>query len=603
MRRRWQLDPNYNFLRRAYWFGQVETRALAVFRLAFGLVLLKDAVYHLPLVKMFYSDAGWLPRSTLAQLARTWRFSLLDWLGPAWQVQLFVLAWIGVVVCLTLGYRTRWMAVLNFLALLSIHERNTYVLDGADVVFQVLSFWTMFTPLGDYYSLDALRARRDAFRRHQDPAALRVSAQPKTTYAFPVRLAQIQVGLVYLASALVKLRDAPWREGDALYLALQLKSYTLPTGDWLWRVSPEWLLKGLSYEALLAELLFVFLVFAPVWQPQLKLIGLSLTTFLHVGIALVMSIPNFSVVMLAAYGLFLDSRWVTGLERRLRQATTPIFLPKGAGGGLHPWAPVLAGTGEEAVAVLDSAESSFSACDDWWVCDGAGRRYDGLAAWQQLAARLPLSRLWAWTVRRRAVRQILWWLRGRWVQTCLKPLPARAGRPWAPRLRVVGQAGMTLGLSVCLFCVLWINARGAFRPYIPRISGWSQDLVLVTGLAQYWAMFGGPSRGDGWLIVDAELSDGSHRDLLTGQPVSTQFRRWLWGPWARWKDLTQVVIDYPAIQAAMGEYFCRQGGNSAETNILRVTLRHRFWTTQLPGEPRNTWHIQEHALWTGDCAP
>lgn len=595
------LKAEDNCLRREFWFGQVDTRAASVFRILFGLTLLKDAVYHLPLARAFYSDAGWLPRTTLAEVARAWRFSLLDWIGPAWQVQLFILAWIGVLICFTVGYRTRWVAVLNFLALLSIHERNTFVLDGADVVFRVLSFWTMFVPLGNYYALDALRARRAAYRRSGDPAALRVSAEPITTFAFPLRLAQFQVALIYLASGLIKLRDAPWREGDALYLALQLKSYTLPTGDWLWRVSPEWALQALTYYTLLAELLFIGLVFAPVWQPRLKAIGLMLTTGLHIGIGLLMSIPNFSMVMLASYGLFLENRWIAWLERRLWGSPTPIYLP-GAGSGVHPWAVVLAATRAEDVGVLQSAEAAYASYDDWWVADADGQRYTGHQAWEQLAARLPLSHLWRWALAWSSVRRMIWRLRGRWARSLTQPAPP-SFQPWPRLARQLGRVSLTLGLTVCLFTVLWINARGIFRPYVPRISGWSQNLVLVTGLAQYWAMYGGPSRGEGWLIVEAQLANGDSLDLLTGQPVSEDFHRWLWGPWARWKDLTQIVVDYPAIQAALGAYYCGPGGAlQAAEPVVQVTLRHRYWTTQLPGAPR-VWEVREHRLWSGVCQP
>lgn len=55
------INPQYNFLRLDYWFGQVESRPLSLFRIAFGLLVLKNALYSIPLAQLFYSDEGIVP--------------------------------------------------------------------------------------------------------------------------------------------------------------------------------------------------------------------------------------------------------------------------------------------------------------------------------------------------------------------------------------------------------------------------------------------------------------------------------------------------------------------------------------------------------------
>ncbi|MCI0349187.1 MAG: hypothetical protein L0Z53_07160 [Acidobacteriales bacterium] len=84
------FSHNNNFLRRGYWFGQIDSRPLSVFRIVFALLLLKDALYHLPLAGLFYSDAGLVPRAVLLDgLARPERFSLMDALGHEWIAAVF----------------------------------------------------------------------------------------------------------------------------------------------------------------------------------------------------------------------------------------------------------------------------------------------------------------------------------------------------------------------------------------------------------------------------------------------------------------------------------------------------------------------------------
>jgi hypothetical protein len=150
----------------AYWFGTSDSRPVAAFRILLSLLLLKDAFYHLFLAKWFYSDSGIIPRAALFDgLIRTPRFSLLDAVGQAWLAEAFFLLWIAVLSGLLLGYRTRWMAVLNYILILSVHERNGFILTGADTALRVFSFWMMFAPLAQHYALDALRRKTPPHRR------------------------------------------------------------------------------------------------------------------------------------------------------------------------------------------------------------------------------------------------------------------------------------------------------------------------------------------------------------------------------------------------------------------------------------------------------
>ncbi len=310
--KRW-LHPDYNFFRSAYWFGQVDSRPLSLFRIFFGALLLKNALYSIPLAQLFYSDEGIVPRARFWQdpaLVGLDGFSLLHYLPAAWMAILFFAFWAACSLGLLVGYRTRWMAILIYLCKLSILHRNPFPLSGADHVMTVLSFWMIFLPLNHYYSLDRwLAKRRGDF-----------TSLPYTTYAFPLRMIQIQVALIYLFTSYMKWQGVLWRTGDALYYTFQQNGYLLPTGIWLGEVGPLWLLRLLTWSTLLIEIGFTLLVFSPFLQPWARAAGLFLTACVHLGIALTMSIPDFSLVMWISYLLFLEPRWVRWLEQHLRQS-------------------------------------------------------------------------------------------------------------------------------------------------------------------------------------------------------------------------------------------------------------------------------------------
>jgi hypothetical protein len=237
-------------------------------------------------------------------IEREHRFSLLDALPYPWMVTAFLLAWVGVLIALGLGYCTRQMALLNFMMILSLHERNPYVLDGADNVARVMSFWAIFLPLGAAYSVDRWR---------QVPQRMGV--------AFPLRMAQLQIVLIYTFAGLLKLSGGVWLAGEGLFYALQLRSLTLPTGDWMLAHLPFEVLQGLSYAVLIFELSFGLLI----WHPFLRKVALLGGVLFHLGIALTMTIPNFSWVMILSYSLFLPEGWLEKLEGRLK-ASWPVFM-------------------------------------------------------------------------------------------------------------------------------------------------------------------------------------------------------------------------------------------------------------------------------------
>ncbi len=308
MRRFFRLQPAYDLFSWDYWFGQVDSRPLALFRIVFSLLLLKDAVYHIFLAGVFYSDLGVVPRSTMLELVRQTRFSFMDAIGQDWLAGLFFVVWCIVLLGMLVGYRTRLMVILNFLIILSVHERNLWVLNGADTVMRVLSFWILFLPLGRYYSIDAIR----------------LPDRSRTAFAFPLRMIQLQIALIYFFTFIMKFHGEMWRNGEAVYYSLQLQGFTHATGDWLVANVPYEFFQVNTYLTLFTEATFLFLVFMPILQPYLRILGLLLGTGLHFGIAIFMSVPNFSMVLIGSYLLFFQPEWLQWLERQFTKAYFPI---------------------------------------------------------------------------------------------------------------------------------------------------------------------------------------------------------------------------------------------------------------------------------------
>ena len=584
---------------RDYWLGRVDSRPLAVFRIFFGALVLKMAVQYVPLARPFFSDAGIVPRA--ARLTGPLREtpSLLYAFPSAWMAQAFLLLWAAAAFCLLVGYRTRLAAVLVFVGSLSVFERNLFVLNGADQVVQVLSFWAMFLPLGDTYAVDAVRRRWAAYRLSGRWEDLRVSAAPRRAFAFPVRLLQIQMGLIYLFTGLYKLRGGVWLDGTALHYVLQLPAFLQPTGAWFFSVAPAWLLAFLTHYTLWIELAFVLFMFLPWGQPALRLAGLILATALQVGIGGLMSIFNFQAVMVIGTFVFLEPDWIVAVERGLRWTRDVSFVPFWSGAPRWFFL-VLAGTrADEVTQTADWPDG------DVWVKDGGGGRNAGTAARQRLLGHLFLSRLWLWLVR-------FWPERNPSASVvALTPAAPTDTRPPAffrslpPWWTMARRGLLVVSLSLVMGSVLWVNLRGLLKPWVPPVTGLARTILLATELTQRWDMFatGGP-RTWRWVAVTGQFADGATLDLQTGEPPLDAPPRWSRGTGLRWREFNANVaeLQFPWMLQNWGDYLCRTypaGMPAAPLRHVQFTLRSRH-TFPPGGQPDPT--ITDEPLLLFSCA-
>jgi len=298
---------------RQFWLGEVDLAPLCVFRILYGLQLVNWVWQLYPNLSAFFTDEGILPRRALL-VSYADRLTLLDLFGTWWQVAIFWVAALGVAAMLTVGWRSRLGAFLAFVVVSSFSWRDPLILDGSDFVFRVVPFWLMFTDCGARYSMDA-RRRSD----RGEPARVR-------GFALPVRILELQVAWIYLATGLEKLAGHLWPSGLAAYYALQLEHTFGRT--WASAISTNALFaNAISYGTLAVELAFAPLAMVP--SRVTRLLAVACAAGLHVGILALMNVGNFPVIMLSALVLFLPAHWVAeGAEAVRTRLDTRLLRPR-----------------------------------------------------------------------------------------------------------------------------------------------------------------------------------------------------------------------------------------------------------------------------------
>jgi hypothetical protein len=282
---------------RDVWLGQIDLAPVALFRILFGLQLFNWFWQLYPNLDAFFTDEGIMPRREMLDFFPE-RLSLLSLVGEWWEVAIVWAIACAVAFGVTLGWHTRLMSFLAFVLIISFQWRNSLILDGSDLVFRFMPLWLIFTDAGGLWSIDALRRG------------------PRATgggWAFPVRILELQVAWIYLATGIEKLAGSLWANGTAAYYALQLE-HTF--GRWWARpIALQPLLVMLtSWSTLAVELGFLPLVVIP--STLTRLVAVVAAAGLHTGILLMMNVGNFPVIMLSSLVLFLPPAWVRAFVDR-----------------------------------------------------------------------------------------------------------------------------------------------------------------------------------------------------------------------------------------------------------------------------------------------
>jgi len=294
-------------------FG-IDLRTLALFRVLVGMLILSDLLARAQNLTAHYSDYGIFPR----RMALNTTFSLHLLSGePVFIAVLFLIAAIFAVF-LIFGYKTRISAIISFILLLSVQNRNPQITQLSDNLLTLLLFWGIFLPMGAKFSVDS------ALNKTKSESNLYFSAASMGLL--------LQAMCVYFFGALAK--QAPeWHNGLAVYQILHWESYAAPFAYWL-RELPIWVTKSITYYVYYIELIGPFLMFSPIFQVPLRLLVITLYCILHLGFIFTLGIGLFPYVSFASFITFLPGKvwdWLEKLGRSQERAGVEIYYDKDCG--------------------------------------------------------------------------------------------------------------------------------------------------------------------------------------------------------------------------------------------------------------------------------
>ncbi|MCK7610674.1 HTTM domain-containing protein [Roseibium sediminicola] len=582
-------------------FG-IDLRTLALFRVLLGVYILIDLAMRSRDLVSHYTDAGIMPRSVQIDhlYITTWSLHLAN--GAAWfQALLFVLAGFAAI-GLLVGWRTRAMTAISWLLMLSVQNRNTFILSGEDNLALLMLFWAMFLPLGARCSVDAALDRTNRFTGND--------------YFTMATMALLLQGMsMYFFSALLKTHPIWYQDGTAVHYALQLDYLVTPFALWF-RQFHE-LMAGLTYYVYALELVGPFLIFSPIFHRTLRTIFMLAFMTMHLSFLLFLEIGFFPFISIIMNLTFMPGWMWDKLAG---------WLPLRCQGQLTIWYDRGCDFCEKSCQLLrvflflgdtpvrpaqDDAEigAELERQNSWVVSEGECRHFK-TGALAALAGTSPVFFPLGWLLRRSLVQAIGDRCYG-WVGRN-RPLLSRFTARWLPWRLVPQRFGPVTQVFAGLFLVFITVQNVSTLPGsgVTLPDGFRM-VRQALGLYQNWTMFAPyPEMTSPWPVIEGELTDGTIVDVYHDRPgladfekpavVSKVYANYRWRKFLSQLE-DQTYEDVPQTLAlAYGRYLC---GHWREAHpdgpaLSSFILYFQIEISQPPGVPKE---VETQQVWSHDC--
>ncbi|MEO5728422.1 MAG: HTTM domain-containing protein, partial [Byssovorax sp.] len=314
-----------------------DRRTLGFTRLLLGFYLILDLFHRGRSWSALYSTDGVYPNNL--NLSRTQgMFSLFDAFSSSGEVRVLWALMLVTFACLFVGYRTRTAQLLALFLVTGMNIRVPAIENGGYVVQNILLMWTCFLPLGDRFSIDALRAslrrRREATEdelNDRSEVLLPEQQAPLVTLLGPALL--IQLAAIYFFNVIHKTGPA-WKNGTAVHYVIYVDRMATPLIAQVRDHLPNWAILFMTRSALAIEGGLPLALLSPLGRTWSRRAAIVLMNALHLAFGLTFVLGPFSwALCVFSTLLFSADDWEIAARtmRREHRARAVVFDPESPG--------------------------------------------------------------------------------------------------------------------------------------------------------------------------------------------------------------------------------------------------------------------------------
>ncbi len=290
----------------SFWFAPGRSLSVTAMRVLIGACSLAWAVSLVADLSTFYFDEGLLPEPGYADH----RVALFQWFESDAAVVVVFVALVVSSILVMAGWWVRLSAPVLWLAMTTMQLGAPSTLNAGDMMLRI---WTAYLAL--FAVVTPGRFLSVPLRGESAPGGGRWPMGP----VWFVRLAQIQLTVVYPATVIAKLDGDTWREGTAALYALGLVDFER---FWVPTFVRENLIVGnlMTWYTIGVEMALAFLL----WTRRTRWFAIIAGLSLHVGFDYTMRLGFFLPAMAIGYLAFVRPEELEWVLRRLpRGGATP----------------------------------------------------------------------------------------------------------------------------------------------------------------------------------------------------------------------------------------------------------------------------------------
>ncbi len=289
------------------WFA-VDSRALGLYRIVFGLICLADILRRWEFIDIFYTQGSIIQASVTSSVYKN--FTLLNTFTSSWEVHFFFILGILFSILLIIGYKTKLSQIMCAIIILSIHNRAIMLENAGDFFMNCMLVWSAFLPLGLTFSIDSLRKTLSEFKENSiSDLNDRYNGMNKsaTIYSLAFFCVLFQLSTIYFFAARNK-TGYDWSNGTSVYKMFQLDTFLTPIGYFLRDYVTLPISQFFTYTTVGIQDLAPFLLFIPFYSRILRYIFIFCYIIFHTTIRLAVKVGLFSYIMMSTYILLIDKR-------------------------------------------------------------------------------------------------------------------------------------------------------------------------------------------------------------------------------------------------------------------------------------------------------
>jgi len=451
--------------------------------------------------------------------------------------------------------------------LASLINRNQLITQAGDQLLIVMSFWSMFLPIGARYSVDA--ALQPSYQH--DPNNHPQQPDQAQSYFSVASIAVIfQVLYLYFFTALLK-TGAAWRvRFDAAFYAVSLEHFATPIGAWI-RQFPLLLKIGTIY-VLAVEFIAPIMVLLPKPWPLIRIVGLLLLASLHVAFLLMLHIGLFPLIDFMSLTVLIPSAvwiWLAARRKPKHYDDIVIYYDQDCGFCLKMVLVLRELLLSRHVKIYPAQDYdhiyAIMERENSWVIQGAnGEYHTHWHAMRHLFAQRWVFRPLSWIMAFPPFMAIGNWVY-RWVadnRGTMSTITA-SSMPWRPvklKPTIIGQIiALIFFVGVTVYNITGLPGMFKHRPDIIN------RYVTAARLDQKWSMFAPfPMTVSSYPQMSGELRKG---DKINVYPLTEPDANWSPSDYLypvyesyRWRKYMGKVQSTKNndIRAGYGNYICRQ---------------------------------------------